>query len=361
MAPPLKKQHFDSTTRSPTTISTTLPNRAPTDQAGDPPVPANLPNVPLDIHFEIFRYIHPRDLIAVARSCKPLRDILLDKQLSQPTWRRALSYATMLPSAPEALPEPVMAVLLYEPTCTKCRNALPIASRVDWELKARFCASCREASVTCFPSGTKPELCCGVLAHLVVPTQFASSSGASGCYLTSEFNLAKAKVSRMSAQERTTFVSNKQRQMEDLRSYARECRKFEEAQQRERLERDKMVKVQRAKLIRERLFSLGWGEELAVLKAGDSPLEQHPVVDVPEVLTDTAWLEIRPVLEAFLQKHRATQKAKHQAHLKKASKARFESARKMEEGLKGGKENAQPQRKGKGQKGSVGGHKRNRG
>ncbi|KAF9070945.1 hypothetical protein BDP27DRAFT_1219832 [Rhodocollybia butyracea] len=73
-------------------------------------------DIPLDIVFEIFAYLHPLDLLRLSRATKELRCILINKS-SEHVWRTARQNVAGLPPLPHDLNEPQYAHLMFEPNC----------------------------------------------------------------------------------------------------------------------------------------------------------------------------------------------------------------------------------------------------
>lgn len=75
-----------------------------------------LPNMPLDILFEIFEHLLPLDILRLSRTSKDLRRIILP---AKSIWR--ITYSNLPippPPCPEDLTEPQWASLLFETNCS---------------------------------------------------------------------------------------------------------------------------------------------------------------------------------------------------------------------------------------------------
>ncbi|KAL6300750.1 hypothetical protein BKA93DRAFT_752464 [Sparassis latifolia] len=83
--------------------------------------PRQMPELPFDVLYEIFCCLHPMDLLNLARSSKPLRDILLSRSLVT-AWKKARSNVKDLPDCPPDLNEPGYANLLFSPHCHDVGN-----------------------------------------------------------------------------------------------------------------------------------------------------------------------------------------------------------------------------------------------
>ncbi|KAH8835988.1 hypothetical protein DL96DRAFT_1576305 [Flagelloscypha sp. PMI_526] len=67
-------------------------------------------DAPLDVVLEVFAHMSLPDLLALSRSSKDLRSLLLDKTLSGQEW----------PKKPEEMSEPLFASILFDKTCMNC-------------------------------------------------------------------------------------------------------------------------------------------------------------------------------------------------------------------------------------------------
>ncbi|KAI0691590.1 hypothetical protein C8Q76DRAFT_803131 [Earliella scabrosa] len=102
---------------------------------------SHLPDMPVDILFEIFSNLAPKDLLALARTTKPLRQLLLDRR-STTVWKAARERT--FPGSPECpadASEPFWANLLFGDTFCETCGAKNIR-RVFFELRRRICAAC---------------------------------------------------------------------------------------------------------------------------------------------------------------------------------------------------------------------------
>ncbi|KAF9058307.1 hypothetical protein BDP27DRAFT_1241575, partial [Rhodocollybia butyracea] len=73
-------------------------------------------DVPLDVIFEIFCCLGPRDLLHLAWTSKDLRGMLMSKK-AECIWREARKTIVGLPPRPRDLNEPEYARLAFDPYC----------------------------------------------------------------------------------------------------------------------------------------------------------------------------------------------------------------------------------------------------
>jgi hypothetical protein len=94
----------------------------------------------LDVLFLLAAYVHPLDLLNLARTCKSLRDLLMDKA-STFVWKTARGQAQGLPDCPADLTEPEYANLVFYARCHGCGKH---AKKILWTMRRRYCPGCRD-------------------------------------------------------------------------------------------------------------------------------------------------------------------------------------------------------------------------
>ncbi|KAH0829105.1 hypothetical protein J3R83DRAFT_2571 [Lanmaoa asiatica] len=104
--------------------------------------PGEICQLNLDVLFLIAAYIHPIDLLNLARTCKSLRALLMDKS-SVFVWKSARRQVKGLPDCPPDLTEPEYANLVFYARCHGCGKYV---KTVFWEMRRRYCPSCRMRS-----------------------------------------------------------------------------------------------------------------------------------------------------------------------------------------------------------------------
>ncbi|KAF8549225.1 hypothetical protein OG21DRAFT_1515448 [Imleria badia] len=102
--------------------------------------PAELCQLNLDVLFIIATCIHPLDLLNLARTCKSLRILLMDRA-SEFIWRAARRQFEDLPDCPDDLSEPAYANLAFYARCHACDKH---TTAVFWRIRRRYCTECRD-------------------------------------------------------------------------------------------------------------------------------------------------------------------------------------------------------------------------
>ncbi|KAI9566202.1 hypothetical protein HD554DRAFT_2315645 [Boletus coccyginus] len=102
--------------------------------------PGELCQLNLDVLFLLAAYVHLLDLLNLARTCKSLRELLMDKA-SEFVWKTARRQVQGLPDCPADMIEPEYANLLFYARCHGCGK---YAKKVLWNLRRRYCPGCRD-------------------------------------------------------------------------------------------------------------------------------------------------------------------------------------------------------------------------
>ncbi|KAG9079173.1 hypothetical protein FRC06_007902 [Ceratobasidium sp. 370] len=269
-----------------------------------------LMQMPIDIFTEIANLLNPGDLIALARSSKFFRELLLQRSAIQ-MWRRAESNIPGLPPCPPDMCEPQYAALLFSKHCTLCgANA---TAKPDVYLRVRLCAICKENQIRdIIPWGLQP----------VVDRTLVDSSSV----IKFKVDKSRPRGSRQPLyclRQQVEEVLNKQREFKDAGDHPGLV-KWEEVRRTVVSTRRKDglqlayyldsvgksrgrelddVKQQRRHAILERLKALGWTDEDTSFSESDGK-QWRAMVDVPKPLTDRIWDNILPKLIPLLEENR---------------------------------------------------------
>ncbi|KAL4242870.1 hypothetical protein ABKN59_011380 [Abortiporus biennis] len=275
--------------------------------------------MPLEVLFEIFCSMHPRDLLHLSRATKAFRAVLTNKYAIR-FWKASFRYhAKQLPPRFPNMNELALANLWFSPHCHNClrQNIRDIM----WDLRARYCNMCKRSALIRFRG---PELqgwhvlrnSSGVQqgSYLIHWEKFLSISsieyeGAGTWYFADpkereeltqkEWTIDKGfndeKTRERIFEERKEFLKNNSR-------IARKCESWEDKQFAAREKEIHEIRVKRIAAIFDKLRELGYEKEL------DDPMEEaktallrETVVLEPKALTDRAWPRIQkkviPIME----------------------------------------------------------------
>ncbi|KAI0942892.1 hypothetical protein AcV7_002185 [Taiwanofungus camphoratus] len=259
----------------------------------------DMPNMPLDIIVEICCYLEPRDLLALARTSKPFRALLMTRE-SAHLWKTARKNLEGFPDCPQHLSEPAYANLAFSPHCHLClKNNV---KSVLWDFSVRYCSNCKKEQTT------------GYIDHLPHPlyTHIKNSSDVlnyipdsrRGLYhnpqiLALQNDWDKVKGNKLRAER---FIQDQKGLVERIHDHAHLCKiwAYSQAMSRE-AELDNIREI-RLHAIESRLRELGWHEDLEYLKRDDyCLLADHAQVRQPKKLTDKGWEKIREQVLCLMQ------------------------------------------------------------
>ncbi|KAI0721701.1 hypothetical protein C8T65DRAFT_724501 [Cerioporus squamosus] len=96
--------------------------------------------MPLDVLMEIFSFMHPKDLLNLARTSKTFRAFLMNRSAQQ-LWKASIAQVDDLPPCPTYISEPEYINLLFFTYCHICLKSN--VQTVYFEFSARYCPSCR--------------------------------------------------------------------------------------------------------------------------------------------------------------------------------------------------------------------------
>ncbi|KIM37065.1 hypothetical protein M413DRAFT_448779 [Hebeloma cylindrosporum] len=99
-----------------------------------------LPAMPLDVLFEVFSLLSPKDIINLSRTSRIFRDILMTRNATS-VWKAARERLGA-PECPSVMSEPQWAVLLFGNLCQCCgAKGIP---KPEFALLRRVCISCKK-------------------------------------------------------------------------------------------------------------------------------------------------------------------------------------------------------------------------
>ncbi|KAH7099999.1 hypothetical protein BKA62DRAFT_269566 [Auriculariales sp. MPI-PUGE-AT-0066] len=116
--------------------------------------PAFVTRLPLNVFYDILYLLHPRDLLALSRTDKALRAVLMNRSCAV-VWTRVLSTVQFLPKCPEFLSPPALTSFVFDAFCeVHCDK--PIGKVWHWTLHIRLCTDCskdKAGSALLWPEG----------------------------------------------------------------------------------------------------------------------------------------------------------------------------------------------------------------
>ncbi|KAJ8520530.1 hypothetical protein ONZ45_g2683 [Pleurotus djamor] len=278
----------------------------------------NLPQMPLDILFEIFGFLTPFDLLRLARTTKDFRSFIM-KRSSISLWKTVFGNTSDIPDQPEGVSEPAWANFVFTNHCFECLS--PRASHTLAAHCVRYCKRCITNKVY-----FKPLSNANVLRHFprsLIPSQaiftynLPCSSGryrTKSAWLQSEFQEFLEKYIQLDHDAQTEFREIDYNNWD----FSRQCIRTGELVR---------VRATRLDLIEKKLIELGWSHELTNMTVSQSTtLKGHPAVKVNRPLTDRTWKKIEPQLVILLEQFRTQRLERERAEIVKTRRRTFASA-----------------------------------
>ncbi|OBZ71726.1 hypothetical protein A0H81_08960 [Grifola frondosa] len=238
--------------------------------------------MPLDILFEIFVHLHPRDLLHLSRTSKDFRAILMSRT-SAHFWKAARQHVEGLPDCPPFLSEPAYANLLFSPHCHICLKGN--VQSIIWPIFARYCKSCKQS--------------CLLQSHIIstmVPKDMTCSIWHTLTVVPDTNRSRHILFSKVQLDEFIALWRAK------LRKHAALLEDWNSRRVAARAEELDDVRRQRLEQIVLRLRDEGWGEELDILKANEyHSLSCHALVKQARKVTSRGWPKIRDTLVEYME------------------------------------------------------------
>ncbi|KAJ8519714.1 hypothetical protein ONZ45_g3364 [Pleurotus djamor] len=237
---------------------------------------SNLPQMPLDILFEIFGYLDPLDVLRLARTTKAFRSVLMTRSATS-LWKTAFENTPDVPQKPEGLAEPSWANFLFTTNCYVLASHLALHT----------------ASVV-IKSGT--------VSNVLVRRKY------SGVWLKVDFDNfmeSFAKVRGDQAKSRD-FCKQRNKRYAKMAEHSKEYDRWAADNKYERSADLEHIRNARFELIKMKLIEAvpRLGPEIGGLTSSQEfLLRQLPPVKAPRPLTDRAWpkveREITPIMTEF--------------------------------------------------------------
>ncbi|CAL1707751.1 unnamed protein product [Somion occarium] len=266
----------------------------------------DMPAMPLDILFEVFVYLEPMDLLNLARTSKPFKQLLVDRTAAR-FWRAARENIKGLPDCPSFLSEPAYANLCFDAHCHNCLK--PNIQTVHWEVKARYCQPCMNEVYYCFVS---PE---SIDAYGDNPLPDPDNLlGWDVPYSIRRHKLSVKAIMeawrQTPAENRAEFRIEYTARRKQLLAFASDYEKWFEMRKKARSKEIEETRQDRFNSVEQRLRDLGYGEDLdyacRLYRSGIHPLLKIPRVVQARPLTTRGWKNMEAEVLGVMDGIRAT-------------------------------------------------------
>ncbi|KAI0705068.1 hypothetical protein C8T65DRAFT_809902 [Cerioporus squamosus] len=278
----------------------------------------DMPKMPLDVLLEIFGFLHPRDLLSLARTTKHFREFLMSRNTAH-FWEKARKQVQDIPDKPAHLSEPAYANLLF---CTHCHNCLKGGAHVTayWDICARYCASCRrEVFADKCDDAFKPIwLEFEVESHKVVVVVRPKSNYSRGLwYHKPELEKVKREWKALpTKQQKTQYIEDRKTFVAQSRELSGQLEDWECGLRQCEAAKSDSVRKGRYKAAVAKLRQEGFGGELDRMdKAWLNGLARLDGVSRATKLTDKGWASIRESVVAYTEKFKSQRLSKERTDM----------------------------------------------
>ncbi|KAI5823101.1 hypothetical protein K523DRAFT_317401 [Schizophyllum commune Tattone D] len=289
-----------------------------------------LPDMPMDILYEIFRSLHPADLLHLSRTTKAFRALLMSR-MSSWLWKDSYAvYAHDLPPIPDDMTIPQFMSLVYDRICYFC-NA-PNVNTIVWAARAWTCKKCLGDKNTFLPCISLYGIFCREVGQ-PVHDRYSISFLPSASIQVNRWRtdaLYPIHTVRQLAQDYTReakdqnwdgkieWYREKAAQYKAKEKHAALCQKWLDARQTEREGELQQARDVRQTDIVRRMTDLGWGGEIE--KLGMEKFGKYKHVRKAQKLTEKMWLQIKDELVKYMQE---VKRKRLEEELREARMARY--------------------------------------
>ncbi|KAF8061655.1 hypothetical protein FPV67DRAFT_290542 [Lyophyllum atratum] len=271
-----------------------------------------LPDLPMDILYEIFGHLRPLDLLRLARSWKKMRAFLMNRN-ARWIWRQSLSRLEGFPECPPGMSEPQLTNLMFSAHCHYC-GAEPVPT-IIWLTQNRACKRCfpkhfQQAKhlVADAAFSILPEECwkfAQLSGRIVHSTTFMPITSRDTCRrivnleLLQKFSAEYAIVEGHPC-DLEDWLTRTRRHHEAWAKIAESLAAWQDEQTLKRGLALDAARRRRLNAVIRNLNAAGWKEDLG--KMDLDLLRQHELVKIPRDLTERVWVKIRPKIIDFMER-----------------------------------------------------------
>ncbi|KIK95926.1 hypothetical protein PAXRUDRAFT_826525 [Paxillus rubicundulus Ve08.2h10] len=175
-----------------------------------------MPGMNLDVLFYIFGFLHPMDILNLARTTKSFRQLLMRKS-SAFIWKTSCKQIDGLPDCPPDLTEPQYVNLVFDPHCHRCGKVAPT---IHWRLRLRYCPACRKQCL-----GDSKFCAAPVFFHpQAIPGEFIDRRRRRVYLVVRDTaRVLHEEFKQVPVLERDAFIKRKYRQVAEIAEHAAKC------------------------------------------------------------------------------------------------------------------------------------------
>ncbi|KDQ59954.1 hypothetical protein JAAARDRAFT_637562 [Jaapia argillacea MUCL 33604] len=261
---------------------------------------AKLVDMPLDIFFEIFGHLYPKDLLRLTWTSKAFHNILA-RSSSKWLWEQARSNVENLPECPSYLTEPQYARLLFDPHCHYCGTSG--VQVVLWIYRRRACKACLDQHFVEFHSLTLPSFPCEAEWDEILPKVRRERYSRPNLCPKDEVDLVFQHIEALRDDEDglASFILQRTIFMAEVSLHASRCESYQTDLAEQRTQERSEMRTRRVDVIRNRLVDMGFEQDIIALEQSNPrALRRHRLIWQAKELTDKNWNDIKPSLAAWL-------------------------------------------------------------
>ncbi|KAF9230877.1 hypothetical protein BU15DRAFT_56779 [Melanogaster broomeanus] len=244
-----------------------------------------LPELNLDVLFHILSFMHPMDLLNLARTTKAFRQLLMRKS-SAFVWKTALSRVEGLPDCPPDLNEPQYAYLAFYPHCHVSAMTCLIQHLFS------FCRSTVEIMSRYFLKSS--DSCADKFAGKQY-TRFVD---------VEQLEALANEYKEIPQDRRDEFLADRRIQVRAINEHASKCEAWHEDLVQARKDELGKAKLARAESIFTRLKNLGYTSELDYFGTNLIEDAHRSIFNSTKALTDQEWVRVRCQFVRTMDKYR---------------------------------------------------------
>ncbi|KAL4242359.1 hypothetical protein ABKN59_011785 [Abortiporus biennis] len=268
-----------------------------------PSIPADsngmLVEMPLDILFEIFVELQPQDLLALSRTTKGFRRLLINKS-SIRFWKATFENVEFtLPPCFPGMNELQFVNLLYSSHCYNCSDG-DVNTTVYWGFRARYCDRCKHTALRRIEKWDS-LFAIGAGNHHGSASDFITKSSCGNTYTylhCQEVEAFKEKwkcITDMFDRKWDCIRKEHRNYMEENDRITNECMAWLERMEIARLKMLNELREKRMSSILEKVRRLGYDAEVdRCLDATRRSLTNEQLAQEPELLSEDDWNTLEP-------------------------------------------------------------------
>ncbi|KAH8091719.1 hypothetical protein BXZ70DRAFT_952980 [Cristinia sonorae] len=280
-----------------------------------------LPTMPLDILFEIFSLLMPKDILSLSRTSKNFRQTLLARNATT-VWKTARQ-RFLAPPCPSWMSEPAWTALLFENVCQSC--GAKNVHNVDFLILRRACAGCKKSFLVV--RSRLPKLFDGISHTMLAMVPFTDVGGWTHGRGTSSQYFWRSDVEAMvqqyaahqdaihsgkpdALQKFENFRNEQIERVDYIQKHAPNWAKWITEAQMQKYKDAAVVQEMRIQQIKDRFKQLGYDDNDLTFLDGSSESRNRSEI------TDKAWKRIRARYEPTAEEYRTDRLSREAAKIR---------------------------------------------